>query len=288
MSVVRGGKPAATAPAAPWSRWFIGNCVTWLGLLGRAPRSPSGRGARSVQGAVVLVLGMLLVLAIVVAAMLVLDRATAVAAQSLPVWLVDTFNELTDFGRAGWLLVPIAFILLAVAALAAPALPRMTHLVLAALAVRLGFVFAAISVPGLVVTIVKRLIGRARPFVGGAADPFLYLPFGWRPDYASLPSGHTTNVFAALIAVSLVWPRLRAIMLAYALIIAASRVIILAHYPSDVVAGAVVGVVGALLVRDWFAARRLGFVVGADGRVQALPGPSPARITKSVRGLIAS
>ena len=55
------------------------------------------------------------------------------------------------------------------------ALPRMSQLVLAALAVRLGFLFAgdrrcrACSSP-----IVKRLIGRARPFVGGELDPFLF------------------------------------------------------------------------------------------------------------------
>ena len=96
-----------------------------------------------------------------------------------------------------------------------------------AFTVRLGFVFAAIAAPGLFVTVVKRLIGRARPFIGGDADPFLYLPFGWRPDYASLPSGHATNVFAALVAVGLVWPRARGVMLVYALTIAASRVIVM-------------------------------------------------------------
>ena len=152
----------------------------------------------------------------------------------------------------------------------------MSRRVLAAFTVRLGFVFAAIALPGLFVTVVKRLIGRARPFVGGDADPFLYLPFGWRPEYASLPSGHATNVFAALVAVGLVWPRRAAIMLIYALIIAASRVIVLAHHPSDVIAGAVVGTVGALLVRDWFAARRLGFVMEPDGARAGAAGPFAA------------
>ena len=34
------------------------------------------------------------------------------------------------------------------------------------------------------------------------------------------------------------------------------------------------GVLGALLVREWFAARRLAFVHAADGRIRPLPGPS--------------
>jgi undecaprenyl-diphosphatase len=161
-------------------------------------------------------------------------------------------------------------------------------MVLAAVAVRVGFLFAAIAAPSLFVTIVKRLIGRARPFVGEQSDPFLYMHFVWRAAYASMPSGHATTAFAAAVAVGLLWPRLRAPMLVYALLIAVSRVVLNAHYVSDVVAGAIVGAVGALLVRDWFAAHRLGFVIGADGGVHTLPGPSWGRIKRVARRLTAS
>jgi undecaprenyl-diphosphatase len=61
-----------------------------------------------------------------------------------------------------------------------------------------------------------------------------------------------------------------------------SRVIITAHHPSDVIAGALLGAAGALLVRDYFAARRLAFKVAADGSVQSMPGPSVHRIIKAV------
>jgi undecaprenyl-diphosphatase len=157
--------------------------------------------------------------------------------------------------------------------------------VLATLAVRISFLFTAVVLPSLTVTIVKRVIGRARPFVGGHLDPFLYMHPVWRPDYASMPSGHATTAFAVAIAVAPLWPRLRVPMLIYAFLIAASRVVLDAHYMSDVVVGAAVGVAGALLVRDWFAARRLGFVIGADGRISILPGPSLARFMKVARRL---
>jgi undecaprenyl-diphosphatase len=150
-----------------------------------------------------------------------------------------------------------------------------------------GFLFVAIAVPSLFVTIIKRLIGRARPFVGSAADPFLYQPLVWRADYASMPSGHATTAFAAAIAIALVWPRLRWPMLVYAVIIAASRVVLDAHYLSDVIVGAFVGVIGALMVRDWFARRRLGFVVDAGGRAHPLPGPSWSRIKRVAGSLVA-
>ena len=70
-------------------------------------------------------------------------------------------------------------------------------------------------------------------------------------------------------------------------LIAVSRVVLTAHHPSDVLAGAVFGAVGALLVRDWFAARRLAFVLGPDGAIRPLPGPSFARLKRVARQLLA-
>jgi membrane-associated phospholipid phosphatase len=83
------------------------------------------------------------------------------------------------------------------------------------------------------------------------------------------------------------WPRTRFVMWAYALAIALSRVALTAHHPSDVLAGALVGALGALLVQQWFAARRLGFATGPGGAVRRLPGPSFRRIKRVARQLVA-
>ena len=58
-------------------------------------------------------------------------------------------------------------------------------------------------------------------------------------------------------------------MIAYALLIAATRLVLLAHHPSDVVAGATIGIIGAMGVRYWFAARGLGFAIGDGGVICA-------------------
>ena len=168
-----------------------------------------------------------------------------------------------------------------------PALPRMSQRVLAAIAVRLGFLLLAIGLPGLFLSVAKRLIGRARPLVEGSTGPFSYRPLGWSVEYASLPSGHSIDAFAAATAIGALWPWTRPFMWTYAVVIALSRVVLTAHFPSDVMAGAVVGVVGVLLVRDWFATRGLAFVLGADGTVRPLPGPSFARIKRVARQLMA-
>jgi undecaprenyl-diphosphatase len=214
------------------------------------------------------------------------DAGAIKGARQLPGWLVGLFDFITDFGKSGWFLWPLAAVMVVVAA--APAwLPRMTRLVLAAIAVRAGFLFLAIGVPSLFGTIIKRLIGRARPFVGGAADPYLYHPFAWKVEYASLPSGHATTAFAAAVAVGMLWPRLRVVIWIYAIVIGISRVALTAHHPSDVLAGAIVGGIGAVLVSKYFAARRLALGLSADGRVTAFPGPSWRRTKSVARALLA-
>jgi undecaprenyl-diphosphatase len=162
-------------------------------------------------------------------------------------------------------------------------LGRIGQGVLAATAARLGFVFLAVGTPGLLVAIVKRLIGRARPYVFETTGPFDYTPFHWRAEFASLPSGHGTTAFATAFALGALYPRLRAPLWGFAMLIALSRVALAAHYPSDVLAGALAGILGALVVRNWFAMRRLAFAVGPDRSVQPLPGPSLRRLHRVLR-----
>jgi len=243
-------------------------------------RAPRARPPRPRAGAIAAIA---LTVAVIIASMFLVDTAASEWARHLPVWFIETFAQITDFGLSGRFLYPLGFILLALAAVTSRALPRFTQGVLEALAARVGFLFVAIAAPGLFVTIVKRLIGRARPFVGGHDDPFLYMPFIWRPEYASMPSGHATTAAAAAIAVGAIWPRARGVMWLYALLIMFSRVVVLAHHPSDVIAGALVGVVGALMVRRAFAARRLVFYA-TD--LRPYPGPSWQQLKAVARQLV--
>lgn len=224
--------------------------------------------------------------AVLLIVMVTIDAAAIRGVRYVPHWIVAFFDEITDYGKSGWFLWPLGLLFIALAALPS-ALTPFSQRVLAAIMVRIGFLFTAIAVPSLFVTIVKRMIGRARPMVGGSLDPFLFSPFAWHPAYAGLPSGHATTAFAVLVAFGTLWPRARTVLLIYALLIAVSRVIVNAHYPSDVFAGALVGMAGAILVRRYFAQRRLGFAIEADGRIHQYPGPSLRRIKAVARGLLA-
>jgi membrane-associated phospholipid phosphatase len=176
---------------------------------------------------------------------------------------------LTDFGKSAYVLWALAVMLLVVAIIS-PRLRGNSRSVLLGLGTRLQFVFFAVLVPVLAGEIIKWIVGRGRPFVGGEANPFNFEHFAGTEAYASFPSGHAITSFALAFAVSALWPRARAAMIVYAVLIAVSRLVLLAHHPSDVVAGALIGVIGAMFVRYWFAARHLGFTIHRDGKIVPL------------------
>jgi membrane-associated phospholipid phosphatase len=136
--------------------------------------------------------------------------------------------------------------------------------------VNLQYLLLAVAVPVAVAEIIKWTVGRGRPFVGGKADAFNFAPFNGTEAHFSLPSAHAVTAFALAFGVAAIWPRTRVIMAVYAVVILMTRLVLLAHHPSDVVAGAVIGVVGALMVRYWFAARQLGFAIDDKGEIAPL------------------
>jgi undecaprenyl-diphosphatase len=268
---------ANAGPAAGVARRTLANLRAWLPLPGRPRRIAA---VRLLPAARHLAVGAAIAAICVAVAMLLLDWRARTFVRTLPPLLVDTFNELTDFGKSSWFLYPLAGLILLAALLTRPAMGRTANLVIVALVVRFEFVFLAIALPGLFVTIVKRLVGRLRP---NDLGPFVYVPWSWTPAYASMPSGHGTTAVGAAVAIGMVWPKARPLVWAYAIVICVSRIVIQAHYVSDVLAAGFVGALGAVLVRNWFAARRLAFMVERDGSMRAMPGPSWRRL-KTVAG----
>ena len=283
MSVIN-GLSRIEGEAATMLRRCTANVMAAVSLLTRPARIrvPQRRPLASREIAIAAGLAV----AVFLFLMLAVDAAAIRGVDHLPRWIVDFFDDITDYGKSGWFLWPLGLLFLALAALPQVLTPFSQH-VLAAMMVRVGFLFTAIAVPSLFVTIVKRMIGRARPMVGGSLDPYLFSPFMWRVEYTGMPSGHATTAFAVLVAVGTLWPRARTVVLIYALLIAASRVVVTAHYPTDVLIGALVGIGGAMLVRRYFAQRRLGFSIGPDGAIHQYPGPSLRRIKAVARELLA-
>jgi membrane-associated phospholipid phosphatase len=81
---------------------------------------------------------------------------------------------------------------------------------------------------------VKLIVRRPRPVLEGLP------PLGGAPSALSFPSAHATSSFACATAMTRIAPE-AAILFVLAAAIAASRPYLGMHYPSDVIAGAVLG-----------------------------------------------
>ncbi len=102
---------------------------------------------------------------------------------------------------------------------------------------RIVLVLAAAA--ALVTSVVKRVARRDRPDqVGSLVRPLRS---------ASFPSGHAASAAAAMCALLAVAPGLAPVWIAMAFVMALSRVYVGVHYPTDVLAGAGLGLAVALV-----------------------------------------
>lgn len=111
------------------------------------------------------------------------------------------------------------------------------------------FVLASVLAASVVGKILKIVIGRMRPVFFEALDKTGFVPFSTDWAFNSMPSGHTFASFAGLIMLGLLAPRIKWVTWTLAIIIGISRVCIGAHWPSDVIFGAFIGMVAADLVK---------------------------------------
>jgi membrane-associated phospholipid phosphatase len=114
------------------------------------------------------------------------------------------------------------------------------------------FVLLASAVSG-VNGAVKWIVGRHRPFKppdgSGRFTPFDFHPFPHEGKNLCFPSGHACLAFATAAALGMLWPRWRWAFYVGAAIVAFERVAENAHWLSDSVAAAALGIVGVFLIR---------------------------------------
>ena len=92
--------------------------------------------------------------------------------------------------------------------------------------------------------VIKNIVARPRPFTI-ATEIALKIP---QPGEYSFPSGHTMNSFTAAATVFLFYKKPGIAAFVLAALIAFSRMYLFVHYPTDILAGMVLGIVDALLI----------------------------------------
>lgn len=111
--------------------------------------------------------------------------------------------------------------------------------------------------------LLKRWLVRERPFIS-----FPVIHCGTPPlDRYSFPSGHTLHAVCFTTVLALTLPALAILILPFTLAVAASRVVLGLHYPSDVLAGAVIGGIMGVLAVTWGAEPLLALTATRTGVV---------------------
>lgn len=123
---------------------------------------------------------------------------------------------------------------------------------------RLGFyVLISYSVSGIIAQVLKRLVfsdfSRPVAWFNEMGISLYTLPDLDIPLKYSFPSGHTTTAFAFLFGISFFSKKwyLSLILLFLSVVTAFSRVYLAMHFPVDVVAGSLIGVITAIVIFLW-------------------------------------
>ena len=151
-------------------------------------------------------------------------------------------NGITHYAKAGhWLAV--AILALAGAALArhfganGRDLPLLINYSLAFI--------ASLTVGSAVLHAIKLVLGRRRPRDDMEMGLYGFVPLAFNLDYNSFPSGHALTICCVAVIFTCVWPALWPVWFAIAAVLAVTRALLTAHFLSDVLIGAGIGLIAA-------------------------------------------
>jgi lipid A 4'-phosphatase len=176
------------------------------------------------------------------------DRAIAVYAHGVSPGVQRVFGFITRFGKSDGYLMVTALVFV-VCYFSAGRWRRWAW--------RAGFLFITVAASGLGVDIVKAIVGRARPKLFFRDGEYGFDWFRWGSDHWSFPSGHAATVTALALSLTTIWPCWSPAWWAAAAAVIASRIVIGAHYPSDLLGGFYIALLVWWATRDWFARRGL-------------------------------
>lgn len=195
--------------------------------------------------------------------MLFVDRPAALAMKELPPWVQNLAGDITWIGKSlGWLLLSAGLALFWTwrARVSDRASPRQFRYRQRALAS--AFLFAAVALSGILANLIKLAVGRLRPKLFLGDGSYGFEPWHLDSDLRGFPSGHATTMFALAFAMTMIRPGWRLPAFAVAILISATRVIINAHYLSDVIGGMALALATALWLKRFF--DRRGWHIAED------------------------
>jgi membrane-associated phospholipid phosphatase len=151
-------------------------------------------------------------------------------------------DGITHYAKAGhWLSVAIAALILA-------ALLRHFQILgdVSALMINYSLAFIAMLTLGsAVLHVIKLVLGRRRPRDDMEMGLYGFVPFAFNLEYNSFPSGHSLTIVCVAVIFTCVWPMLWPFWFAIAALLSVTRALLTAHFLSDVLIGAGIGLIAA-------------------------------------------
>ena len=104
---------------------------------------------------------------------------------------------------------------------------------------------ASLVVGSAVLHLIKLVLGRRRPRDDMEMGLYGFMPLTFNLDYNSFPSGHALTICCVAVIFTCVWPGWAPLWFAIAAALAVTRALLTAHFLSDVLIGAGIGLIAA-------------------------------------------
>ncbi len=223
-----------------------------------------------------------LALSVLACAFLIIDPLVLGVVREFDTGTRNFFRTLTYLGKSSWILVLSGALILLFTWLGAKQARRRNNAAYRYAQQLLLFLFSTVALSGLGVSLLKNVLGRARPKFFDELGPVEFQPFTFDYEFASFPSGHATTAGALAGVLAIVWPRARVPLFIAGAWIASTRFLIGAHYFSDSVAGCAIGVASAYFLRYRLARRDWLFRKHEDGSIRLRGGVMLRSATRSL------
>ena len=165
-------------------------------------------------------------------------------------YLKNFFTKVTELGDSLWyFLITLLIFVVSFVGKVVEIIPSRFCFFLRNLSI---FSFVYLSFVGIATQILKHIIGRPRPNHADFERGFDFNFFSADASFHSFPSGHSSTIFAVTLIMVLLVPRLKMFFLFFGFVIALSRVVVGAHFATDIIAGGLLALISYKIVVSIF------------------------------------